>query len=88
MSKGNQKMIEGLPSSYDVNYITTAHKKCYFCEKEIGINEIYDGEIIYIDFYDFSHTICLNNSDVEYAHIRKGDYNSPVSPIKTPKAQK
>ena len=72
-------LIEGLPSSYDTNYVLKSNKKCSLCDEEVISEDIRSGDIIYVDHYDFVHRDCLVKNNIEYTHSREGDYNSPVS---------
>lgn len=71
-------MIDGIPSSFDVTYVTKAGKKCPLCKKKIKKDEISRNVIAYIDEFEFTHKSCLSKNEVFYEHMRPNDLSSPA----------
>ena len=76
MKKKN--LIDGLPSSYDHNYVIKTEKQCQLCVKEITPNEIEGNQIICTETFDFIHKGCADSKGLELVFSKPGDPTSMV----------
>jgi len=74
-------LIDGLPNSYNVNYVILRKKECGLCNKPITEDSIQENEIICTEEWDFFHKTCLNNNNIEIKHQRENDKTSYIKLI-------
>jgi hypothetical protein len=74
-------IIEGLPSSFNTEYIIKTEKNCTICQEKITIEEINEKQIVYVENIEYCHKSCLKEKGIEYEHIREKDNNSPAKMI-------
>ncbi|MDP2692822.1 MAG: hypothetical protein Q8O88_04250 [bacterium] len=70
--------IDGVPLSFNTQFIIRARKKCELCNKHIKKEELEENTILYTDEFEFVHKRCLNEKDILYTHLRVHDLSSPV----------
>lgn len=70
MSYNRKNIIDGLPTSYDHNYILKTSKKCFLCQKKISVGDLETNAILCTEEFEFIHKECVkkNNFDVIYAN--------------------
>lgn len=73
--------IDGLPSTFNILFVTRTGKKCELCTKRIKGEEIEKGLILYTDDFEYVHKQCLSKKGILYEHLRKDDLSSPVKLI-------
>jgi hypothetical protein len=78
MSKNRKNLIDGLPSSYDSNYISKTNKKCSICQSEFKSQEIEDNEILCTEDFDFMHKPCVEKNDLEIVYANPKDFTSMI----------
>ena len=76
MNKKN--FIDGLPASYDHNYVIKTEKQCPLCGKGITSAEIEENSIVCTESFDFLHKECVDSNDLELAFSKPGDPTSMV----------
>ena len=76
MNKKN--LIDGLPASYDHNYVIKTEKQCPLCAREITSSEIGDNRIICTKTFDFMHKECADSKGLELMFSKPGDPTSMV----------
>lgn len=76
MNKKN--LIDGLPASYDHNYVIKTEKHCPLCAKEITTSEIECNQIICTETFDFIHKVCADSKGLELTFSKPGDPTSMV----------
>lgn len=81
MSKSNisrKGLVDGLPNSYDTNYILKTHKRCFICTALIQEADITENELICDEKFVFYHKSCLNNKGILYKHYNQKDKSTPI----------
>jgi hypothetical protein len=76
MNKKN--LIDGLPASYDHNYVIKTEKQCPLCCKAITPIEIEGNSIVCTESFDFMHKKCVDTSDLELVFSKPNDPTSMV----------
>ena len=76
-------LVDGIPFSFDFSYIVKSKKECEFCSNIITQQDIDNNYLIYTDEFNFSHKDCISKNNIEYKHLRKNDYSSPITIIKS-----
>lgn len=71
-------MIDGIPSSFNVQFVLRSGKKCELCNKRIKKEDIAKQVIIYTDELEFVHKPCLVQKEIFYQHLKEHDLSSPV----------
>lgn len=77
-----KKIIDGLPASYDFNYVVKTHKRCMLCHSLIKMSEIDQNEVACTESFDFIHKSCVYNSNQKLEYAKKNDYTSMVRLLK------
>lgn len=80
MNKKN--LIDGLPASYDHNYVIKTEKQCPLCGKAITSSEIEGNSIVCTESFDFIHKGCADSNDLELVFSKPND---PTSMVKVSK---
>jgi len=78
MSYNRKNTIDGLPASYDYNYVLKTNKKCSLCQKKIIQLEIENNSIICTEEFDFIHKDCVDKNGYEIIHINPKDLSSMI----------
>ena len=78
MSKNRKNLIDGLPSSYDSNYISKINKKCSICQSEFKSQELEDNEILCTEDFDFIHKSCVEKNNLEIVYANSKDFTSMI----------
>lgn len=78
MSKNRKNLIDGLPVSYDSNYVCKTNKKCSICQTEFKQNEIEDNELLCTEDFDFMHKSCVDKSGLEIVYSNPKDFTSMI----------
>lgn len=73
-----KNLIDGLPNSYNTNYVILTHKSCEICNQLIKESEISDNQIICTEEFDFYHKECLAKKNITYKHYNPKDKSSPI----------
>lgn len=76
MNKKNH--IDGLPASYDHNYVTKTEKHCPFCSKAITTNELESDMAVCTETFDFLHKKCVDDQGLEILFSKPDDHTSMV----------
>ena len=74
-----KNLIDGLPVSYDFNYVIKTEKCCKLCSKLISADEIENNSIACTENFEFLHKECLDPKDYELVYSKPKD---PTSMIK------
>ena len=78
-------VIDGLPSSFDFNFVTKTHKTCSLCGQKFVEYDISENKIVYADaivnqkVLEFVHKQCMEENNFKYNHLRENDFASPVT---------
>lgn len=78
MSKNRKNLIDGLPISYDSNYVCKTNKKCFICQSEFRPIEIEDNEILCTEDFEFIHKNCVEKSGLEIIYSNPKDFTSMI----------
>ena len=70
--------IDGVPLSFNVQFVTGTRKKCELCNKRISKEDLEENTILYTDEFEFVHKPCLSDNGITYKHLREHDLNSPA----------
>jgi hypothetical protein len=73
-----KNLIDGLPNSYNTNYVIQTHKCCDICNQLIKEYEISENQIICTEEFDFYHKACLEKNNITYKHYNPKDKSSPI----------
>lgn len=73
-----KNLIDGLPNSYNTNYVILTNKCCMSCSKLIQESEISDNQIICTEEFDFYHKECLLQNNITYKHHNPKDKSTPI----------
>jgi len=73
-----KNLIDGLPNSYDTNYVIKTNKVCEICAKLITEKEIGGNQIICSESFQFYHKNCLNKAKITYEHYNPSDKSTPI----------
>lgn len=87
MAINKKNIIDGLPSSYDHNYVLKTNKVCLFCQKRIKSNELENNMIICTEDFDFLHKECISKNSYEIIHSNPKDFTSMIKLKKIPNLQ-
>jgi len=49
-----KNIIDGLPTSYDHNYVLKTNKKCFFCHKKIDSTDLESNSILCTEDFEFN----------------------------------
>ncbi len=82
-----QNLIDGLPNTYDVTYVTKTNKHCELCSKVCTELEIHSNQIICSENFEFYHKNCLINMNMTYKHSKPEDLSSVIFIEKTAKEE-
>jgi hypothetical protein len=74
-----KNLIDGLPNSYNTNYIIATKKSCIICNSLFNEKEIFENEIICTEEFDFYHKACLKKSNITYKHHNSKDKSTPIT---------
>ncbi len=77
--KERKNLIDGLPNSYDVNYVITTKKSCELCNKLILTKQISNNAIVCTESFEFFHKTCLENKGITYNHYNPKDKSTPIT---------
>lgn len=77
----NKNLIEGLPASYDYNYVLKTDKKCNLCNKKINENEIKNNLILCSEEFNFFHKACIEESGHKIVFAKPNDVTSMIKVI-------
>lgn len=80
MNKKN--IIDGLPASYDFNYVIKSHKRCNICHSLIKMIEIENNQITCTENFDFVHKTCIKTSNQKIEYAKTNDVTSMVRLVK------
>ena len=75
-------LIDGLPNSYNTNYVLVTGKNCSLCKRYIQEADIQENKLIFTDEFLFYHKQCLEEADIKYEHQKPNDASSPIKLIK------
>ena len=78
MGYNRKNSIDGLPSSYDYNYVLKTNKKCSWCQKKIIQVEVENNSIICTEDFEFIHKDCVNKNGYEIIHTNPKDLSSMI----------
>lgn len=78
MNNKRKNIIDGLPVSYDFNYVTKTNKSCYFCQKKIKLTEIEENAIACSEEFEFMHKDCVFNHDYELVYSNPKEITSMI----------
>jgi hypothetical protein len=78
MNYNRKNIIDGLPTSYDFNYVLKTNKKCFFCQKKINQFEIENNSIICTEEFEFIHKDCVGKNGFEIVHYNPKDLSSLI----------
>lgn len=73
-----KNLIDGLPNSYNTNYVISTNKSCQICNQLIKEPEISENQIICTQEFDFYHKECLEKNNITYKHYNSKDKSSPI----------
>lgn len=76
MNKKN--LIDGLPASYDYNYVLKTEKLCPICSNGITPPEIESNSIVCTENFDFLHKKCVEENGLELVFSKPKDPTSMV----------
>lgn len=76
-----KNLIDGVPNSYDTNYVLKTKKKCIACNHRITIKDIENNKIVCMDTFDFFHKKCLEKKRIQYKHYNNKDKSTPAELI-------
>jgi len=79
MSQKRKGLIDGVPSSFNTNFVVNSNKKCQFCDKAFNNKDLDENSIVYTDEFDFVHKTCIIEEGFIYTHTKPADLSSPVS---------
>lgn len=77
-----KNLIDGLPNSYDTNYIIKTNKVCELCKIKLTEFDIENNLLLCSDDFDFFHKDCLQDNNIKYEHQNQFDQSTPVTIIK------
>lgn len=86
MNKKN--IIDGLPASYDFNYVVKTQKRCIICHSLIKIEDINENKVACTENFDFVHKPCVHNSNQHLEYSKKNDATSMVRLVKAKNDEK
>jgi predicted nuclease of predicted toxin-antitoxin system len=78
MAHSRKNIIDGLPTSYDYNYVLKTNKKCNFCQHKITLTEIENNSIICTEDFDFLHKECIEKNKYELIYSNPKDFTSMI----------
>jgi len=78
MSHNRKNIIDGLPTSYDYNYVLKTNKKCYLCQNKIKVSDIENNLIICTEDFDFIHKDCVERNKFELIYSNPKDFTSMI----------
>lgn len=71
-----KNIIDGLPTSYDHNYVLKTNKRCFFCQKRILQSDIENNLVACTEDFDFIHKDCVEKNGYEIIHNNPKDLSS------------
>jgi hypothetical protein len=75
-------LIDGLPVSYNTDYVISNKKICMSCMKYIKQKQIDRNEIVFCsEKFDFYHKKCLEKNGIQIVHQKPHDKSSLVTLI-------
>lgn len=77
-----KNFIDGLPASYDYNYVIKTEKHCILCCKTITLVQIENNSIICTENFDFFHKDCIDASEFETIYSKPKDPTSMVKLVR------
>jgi hypothetical protein len=83
--KNRYGLIDGVPTSFDIEYILSIDHKCVICAQSINENDINLNKIVNIDEFGFCHKECIEDIGIKYFHIKTFDFSSPAFLVKNKK---
>ncbi len=76
--KERKNLIDGLPNSYNTNYVLETKKRCSICNRLIKEKQIELNTIVCSETFDFYHKKCLENKEITYSHYNPKDKSTPI----------
>lgn len=73
-----RNFIDGLPASYDYNYVVKTEKQCRLCSKTITMDEIESNLVICTENFDFLHKPCMKSKEIEAVYSKPKDPTSMI----------
>lgn len=80
MNKKN--IIDGLPASYDFNYVIKTQKRCVFCHSLISMEEIDLSLVACTEGFEFIHKPCAEREEFEIVYSKNTDTSSMIRLVK------
>jgi len=74
----NIGIIDGMPSTYNCNYVLMNKIKCFSCKNVITEEDLLSNNIVFVEDIDFNHKDCLSQLNINYRHKKENDKNSPA----------
>jgi galactose-1-phosphate uridylyltransferase len=73
-----KNIIDGLPISYDHNYVLKTNKKCFFCHKNIDSTDLESNSIACSEDFEFMHKHCISKNNFEMVYVKPKDFTSMI----------
>lgn len=77
-----KNFIDGLPASYDYNYIIKTEKQCSICSKKITTQDIENSILLCTENFDFLHKSCLDSKNLLAVYSKPKDPTSMIRIVK------
>lgn len=77
-----RNFIDGLPASYDYNYIIKTEKQCRICSKKVTAGDIEENTLICTENFDFLHKSCLESKNLLAVYSKPKDPTSMIRIVK------
>lgn len=78
MNNSKKYIIDGLPTSYDHNYVLKTNKRCFLCHNKILLSDLELNNTICTEDFDFAHKYCLDTNELEIVFAKKNDFTSMI----------
>lgn len=75
--------IDGLPTSYDYNYVLKTDKACGLCRKKLTVEDIESYSVLCTESFDFFHKKCIEYAGLEPVFTKPKDRTSMIQIKKT-----
>jgi len=73
-----KNLIDGLPTSYDHNYVLKTNKKCFLCHKKIDSVDLESNSVICTEDFEFMHKNCVSKNNFEIVYVKPKDFTSMI----------
>jgi hypothetical protein len=73
-----RNFIDGLPASYDYNYVVKTEKQCRLCSKTLTLEEIESNKVLCSENFDFLHKSCIESMGLEAVYSKPKDPTSMI----------